>query len=74
MLEHQNKSSNKVDRHDKEKTDNGVVLVGIAAPVLLTAGLAKDCRVGLRWHLCCCCPISKPRPFLGFSQKIGVGF
>ena len=35
----------------------------------LTARLAMDCRVGLRWHFCCGCPISKPRPDLGFSSK-----
>ena len=34
-----------------------------------TAGLAMDCRVGLRWHFCCGCPISKPRPVLDFSSK-----
>ena len=34
-----------------------------------TAGLAKDCRVGLRWHFCCGCPISKPRPVLDSSSK-----
>ena len=33
------------------------------------AELAKDCRVGLRWHVCCGCPISKLRPVLGFSSK-----
>ena len=34
-----------------------------------TAGLTMDCRVGLRWHLHCGCPISKPRSVLGFSSK-----
>ena len=24
-----------------------------------TAGLAKDCRAGLRWSFCCRCPIKK---------------
>ena len=28
-----------------------------------------DCRVGLRWHFCCGCPNSKPRPVLDFSSK-----
>ena len=38
-------------------------------------GLAKDCRVGLHWHFCCSCPISRPRPFLVFSSKIaGIVF
>ena len=41
----------------------------------ITAGLAKDCRVGLRWHFRCGCPISKPRPVLDFSsKKSGVVF
>ena len=35
----------------------------------VTAGLAMDCRVGLRWHFRCGCPISKPRPVLDFSSK-----
>ena len=34
-----------------------------------TAGLTKDCRVGLRWHFRCRCPISKPRPFWGYSSN-----
>ena len=34
-----------------------------------TAGLAMDCRVGLRWYFRYDCPISKPRPVLGFSSK-----
>ena len=33
------------------------------------AGLAKDCRVGLRWNFHCGCPISKRRPVLNFSLK-----
>ena len=35
----------------------------------VTAGLAMDCRAGLRWHFRCGCPISKPRPVLDFSPK-----
>ena len=35
----------------------------------VTAGLAMDCRVSLRWHLCCGCSNSKPRPVLDFSSK-----
>ena len=31
-----------------------------------TARLDMDCRVGLRWHVRCGRPISKPRPVLGF--------
>ena len=34
-----------------------------------TAGLAMDWRVGLRWHFCCSCPNSKPRPVFDFSSK-----
>ena len=40
-----------------------------------TAGLVMNCRVGLRWHFCCGCPISKPRLILDFSsKKSGVVF
>ena len=34
-----------------------------------TAGLARDCRVDLRWRFCCGCPISRPRPVFDFSRK-----
>ena len=34
-----------------------------------TAGLAMDCRVGLRWYFPCGCPISQPIPVLDFSSK-----
>ena len=45
------------------------------APTRATSGLTMDCRVSLRWHFCCGCPISKPRPVLGFSSnKSGVVF
>ena len=36
---------------------------------LSTAGLAKDCRVGLGWHFRCGCSNPKPRPLLDFSSK-----
>ena len=40
-----------------------------------TAGLARDCRVGIRWHFRYGCPISKPRSVLDFSsKKSGVVF
>ena len=35
---------------------------------LRTAGLAKDCREGLRWYFAVC-PISNPRPVFGFLIK-----
>ena len=34
-----------------------------------TTGLAKNCRMGLRWYFRCGCPISKPRPLFDFSSK-----
>ena len=34
-----------------------------------TAGLATDCRLGLRWNFCCRCPNSKPRQVLESSLK-----
>ena len=34
-----------------------------------TAGLAMDCRVGLRWHFCSGFPISNPRSVLDFLSK-----
>ena len=37
--------------------------------VTYTSGLAMDCRVSLRWHFCCGCQISKPRPILDFPSK-----
>ena len=33
-----------------------------------TAGLAIDCRVGLRWHFCCGYLILKPRPVLAHQK------
>ena len=33
------------------------------------AELASNYRVGLRWHVCCRCSISKPRPILDSSSK-----
>ena len=36
----------------------------------ITAGLTKDCRVGLRWTFCCGCPISKSRPVLDSLSKL----
>ena len=41
--------------------------------LLLTAGLASDCRLGLRWHFHCRSPISKPRPVLDYSPKTTRG-
>ena len=35
----------------------------------ITAGLVIDCRLGLPQHFCCGCPISNPRPVLGFSAQ-----
>ena len=34
-----------------------------------TFRLAINCRVALRWHFHCCCPISKPIPVLDFLAK-----
>ena len=35
-----------------------------------TAGLASDCRMGLRWYFCCRCPISKLKPVMDSSAQI----
>ena len=37
------------------------------------AGLTKDCRVSLRWHVCCRCLISKLRPVLESSAQTTRG-
>ena len=38
-----------------------------------TAGLAKDCKLGLRHNFCCRCPISIPRPVMKTREKTACG-
>ena len=38
-----------------------------------TARLASNCRVGLRWNVCCRCLISKPGLVLDYSPKTTLG-
>ena len=40
---------------------------------LSTAGLAKDCRLGVHHHFCCQYQISNPRPMLDSSSKTTWG-
>ena len=48
-----------------------ILTLGLHPPTqpVATAGLAMDCRVGLRWYFRCGCPNSKQRSVLDSSSK-----